>query len=270
MNRPERRQPASATTRHGAVSRPRTADFAGVDASDHIGELSSYLERATTTLAAAKRQSLAALDLQPGERALDVGCGTGEDVALLGDHVGPHGQAVGLDASRRLIRHARRCHGHRPSVRFVAGDAHHLPFEAGAFTVARVERVLMHVADPARVIAEMARVVAPGGRIAAFEPDWDTLVIDADPLAHTRAITRRWSDHVRHGTIGRRLARLLADAGLSAIDVTPVPTVMRDLPLAETLLELDATAAATLEPHDTTPGSTACASAPPASASSPP
>jgi hypothetical protein len=96
----------------------------------------------------------------------------------------------------------------------------------------------------------MARVVASGGRVAALEPDWDTLVIHADPLTHTRTITRAWSDHVRHGTIGRQLGRLLADAGLSAIEVTPLPKVLRDPALAETLLELDTTATAALEPRD--------------------
>ena len=107
----------------------------------------------------------------------------------------------------------------------------------------------MHVADPGQVIAEMVRVVAPGGRVAAFEPDWDTLIIDADPLAHTRAVARVWSDHVRHGTIGRRLAGLFANAGLSAIEPTPIPTILHDLPLAQTLLELDTTAHAALKPH---------------------
>lgn len=63
------------------MSGPRTGDFTRVDVSDHTGERSRYLERAAATLAAVKRESLAALRLQPGERVPDVGCGTGESRA---------------------------------------------------------------------------------------------------------------------------------------------------------------------------------------------
>src|SRR6202023_1920244 len=64
------------------------------------------------------------------------------------------------------------------SLEFRQGDAHHLPFPDLTFDACRVDRVLQHLEDPQRAIAEMARVLKIGGRIAAAEPDWDTLVID--------------------------------------------------------------------------------------------
>lgn len=229
------------------MSGPRTGDFARVDASDQISDCPA-------TSSAPPRHWLT----PSAEASPPWSCGPA--IARSTSAAAP---ARTQRSSPSTSVHAARCsawttaatssarptrHSHLPNIRFVTGDAHRLPYETGTLSAARVERVLMHVADPAQVIAEMARVVAPGGRIAAFEPDWDTLIIDADPLAHTRAVTRRWSDHVRHGTIGRQLSRLLAATGLTAIELTPVPTVLRDLPTAAALLELNTPAAATLEP----------------------
>jgi SAM-dependent methyltransferase len=82
-----------------------------------------------------------------------------------------------------------------------------------------VDRVLQHLDDPAQAIREMARVVRSGGRIAAIEPDWQTMTVAGVDNDVTRAVVRYKVDHnVTHGTIGRELRRLLVEAG--CIEVT--------------------------------------------------
>jgi len=82
-----------------------------------------------------------------------------------------------------------------------------------------VDRVLQHLNDPAQAVREMARVVRPGGRIAAIEPDWQTVTVAGVDNDVTRSVVRYKVDiNVTHGTIGRELRRLLVEAG--CIDVT--------------------------------------------------
>jgi ubiquinone/menaquinone biosynthesis C-methylase UbiE len=155
-----------------------------------------------------------------GAHVLDVGCGTGEDARAMGALVGPTGRVVGLDSSGRLLAVASERTGvrHGP-VEWVHGDAQRPPFADDEFDAARVERVLMHVADPARVVAEMARVVRPGGRVMAVEPDWATLLIDIEPEA-SRTVIDAATAQLRHPWIGRGLYRLLTSAGLEDVKVS--------------------------------------------------
>jgi ubiquinone/menaquinone biosynthesis C-methylase UbiE len=155
-----------------------------------------------------------------GAHVLDVGCGTGEDARAMGALVGPSGRVIGLDSSGRLLAVARERTGARHGpVEWVHGDAQRLPFADGEFDAARVERVLMHVADPARVVAEMARVVRPRGRVMAVEPDWATLLLDIEPEA-SRAVIDAATAQLRHPWIGRGLYRLLTSAGLEDVEVS--------------------------------------------------
>jgi SAM-dependent methyltransferase len=154
-----------------------------------------------------------------GARVLDVGCGTGEDARAMGALVGPAGRVVGLDSSGRLLAVARERTGARHGpVEWVHGDAQRLPFADSEFHAARVERVLMHVADPARVVAEMARVVRAGGRVIAVEPDWATLLLDIEPEA-SQAVIEAATAQLRHPWIGRGLYRLLTSVGLGDVEV---------------------------------------------------
>jgi len=96
---------------------------------------------------------------QPGERALDVGTGTGHlacDLAARGLIV------TGLDRSEAMLRAARAkdCR-----VTWKLGEAENLPFPSGAFDLVLSVTAIEFVRDPARVLAEMARVTAPGGRM---------------------------------------------------------------------------------------------------------
>jgi ubiquinone/menaquinone biosynthesis C-methylase UbiE len=169
-----------------------------------------------------KQVMIAQLELHDGVHLLDIGCGTGDDVRALAPVVSPRGQSVGVDASAVMIAEAQRRHAAAGlPVAFVVGHAQHLAFADASFDRCRAERVLMHLDDPARAVAEMARVVRPGGKVVVFDMDWGMMFVDSPYQETTRTILQAFSDGMRHGWIGRSLPRLCQAAGLA--DVTCVP-----------------------------------------------
>ncbi len=200
-----------------------------------VGEFISYLDTMSAVLSAPKRASVSALGLGPGNAALDVGCGVGDDVRLLADVVGPTGRAAGIECNEALLEEAR---ARGLGVEFVAADAHTMPFADDEFDAARVERALQHMADPAAVVLEMARVVRPGGRIVAMEPDWDTTVVSGADLELTRAILRACADRVRHPDAGCRLPEWFVRAGIDVQRVDALAMPIRSVAVAEQVFDL--------------------------------
>ena len=104
-----------------------------------------------------------------GLRWVDVGCGNGAFTELLVDRCAPAG-VEGVDPSEGQLTYART----RPGIggaHFQRGDAMALPFDAACFDAAVMALVIFFVPEPARGLAEMARVVRPGGVISAYA--WD-------------------------------------------------------------------------------------------------
>ncbi len=110
----------------------------------------------------------AQLGLAQGERLIDVGCGLGEAGLVLAQDLGDGGELVGVDASERMLQVARsNARAARCRVRFTVGDARSLDEPDDSFDAARAERTLQWLADPAAAVAEMVRVVRPGGRVSS-------------------------------------------------------------------------------------------------------
>jgi ubiquinone/menaquinone biosynthesis C-methylase UbiE len=197
-------------------------DFTIVDRTGDPGFYRRFLDEgnAQPAIRESKLVILDALRLAPGRRALDVGCGLGDDVHALAERV-PGGEAFGVDVSEGMIEEARRRARPDQPVSFQVADARALPFADGAFDAVRAERLLMHVPDAPRAVAEMVRVTRPGGRVAAFDFDWDMFFVDSPDRETTRAVVRSFSDHMKHGWIGRQLPRLFAESGLGEISVAP-------------------------------------------------
>src|SRR5215472_16493372 len=109
--------------------------------------------------------------VQPsGLRWLDVGCGNGAFTELIVKRCAP-AEVKGLDPSEAQIAYARTRPGAR-LAQFHQGDAEALPFTDNAFDVAAMALVINFIPDPAKAIAEMARVVRSGGLVATYM--WDT------------------------------------------------------------------------------------------------
>jgi cyclopropane fatty-acyl-phospholipid synthase-like methyltransferase len=187
-----------------------------------------------------KRELLRALDLRAGHTVLDVGCGPGGDLAPMAERVTATGRVIGIDVDAAMCKEARRRLASLSNVDVCRGDAQALPMADGSVDRAHAERVLMHVAEPARVAAELRRVIRPRGLVTLAEPDWATLVVDHPDQEVSRTFTRFATTRiVRHGSIGRQLARLCLDVGFEVRVVTARTTIHRDFSSADAVWGLD-------------------------------
>jgi ubiquinone/menaquinone biosynthesis C-methylase UbiE len=109
------------------------------------------------------------IDLRPGDRVLDVACGTGLVSFRVAEAVGAQGAVVGTDISERMVETVRRIAAERAigNIVFERADAEELPFADGAFDAALCALGLMYVPDPVRALSEMRRLLRPGGTAAA-------------------------------------------------------------------------------------------------------
>lgn len=112
------------------------------------------------------------LDLPEGQRYVDVGCGNGAFTELLIESCHP-AEVLGFDPSPGQLAYARQRLPAGAPVRWAEGDAMQLPLPEAQADAALMALVLFFVPEPARGLAEMVRVVRPGGLVAAYH--WDIL-----------------------------------------------------------------------------------------------
>ncbi|HEU4449984.1 MAG TPA: ubiquinone/menaquinone biosynthesis methyltransferase [Gaiellaceae bacterium] len=131
---------------------------------DRISPVYDAMNRLMTAgLDARWRRAAAAAVVRPGDDVLDACCGTGE-LALAAERAG--GRVTGLDFSERMLARAR---GKSAAVRWVRGDVLALPFADASFDAATVGFGIRNVDDLEAGLAELARVLRPGGRLACLE-----------------------------------------------------------------------------------------------------
>jgi len=172
-----------------------------------------------------KARSFELLLLAEGDHVLDVGCGTGEDARAIAART-PDVSVTGVDASEDKIREARaRTLGLPRPVDFRVADGYALPFDDETFDACRADRVFHHLVDPEKALAEMVRVIRPGGRVAVSDTDYDTLVVEAPDVDLTRRILQHHTGRMESGRVGRRLRGLFLDAGLTSIEVSQYAAV---------------------------------------------
>ena len=186
-----------------------------------------------------RERALAALDLRPGQVALDVGCGPGPNLQDLLGGVTAAGRVLGVDLDPAMVREAKdRMAGHA-NVQVLVGDGHALPFADRCVDRARLDRVLQHVSSPAGVLNEIHRVARPGAVLALGEPDWATLAIDSPDLRTSAEFTAFLCAHVvRNPSIGRELARLVTAAGFTVRSVHAHAALFSDFAAADQVIGL--------------------------------
>ncbi len=150
----------------------------------------------------------------PDSRLLETGCGTGALIASLVERFPARYAGVDLDGPR--LEFARRI---LPRGAFMRADGRRLPFADGAFDGAFCHFLLLWTADPLSILVEMARVVKPGGFVAALaEPDYSARIDHPAPLAELGRMQRRaLKAQGADPELGRKLCGLFAQAGLANV-----------------------------------------------------
>lgn len=223
------------------LCRSSVADWVEVDRAADPGAFVGYLDAVSghEAVRAYKQQTYALLGLHPGDRVLDVGCGTGDDARALASLVTPDGCVTGVDTSETMVEAAwRRSREGGLPVEFRAGDAHRLEFPDGAFDGARADRVFQHLDDPERALAELIRVTRPGGRIVVADTDWGTLAVDGPDRQTTSAVLAEVAAAIRNPWMGRQAFGMFGRAGLAGVTVVAGTAVVTDYAQADRLFHL--------------------------------
>lgn len=189
-----------------------------------------------------KRTLIARAQLQPGERVLDLACGTG-DLGFAAAAQG--GRVVGLDLTHRMLQLA----AHKSAAAtFLTGDMTHLPFVPRSFDVVTTGYGLRNVPDLAAAIDEIARVLRPGGRLLSLDFNRpESSLIRAAYLSYLTAVggALGWLLHrdpdtyryipasIRRYPGAAGVAALLTAGGFTNVRVVPLLFGLMTLHLAE-------------------------------------
>jgi SAM-dependent methyltransferase len=167
-------------------------------------------ERLRTELYGERFTAEALLALLPSHWVVaDLGCGSGAVTVQL---AGVVRQVIGVDASPEMLKAARARTKGLANVELRRGDLGALPLEPDSCDAALSLLALTHVEEPARAVAELARILRPGGR-----------AVIVDLLRHDRDAFRRRMGQLRSGFEPEELEELLTGAGLTAVHVRSLP-----------------------------------------------
>jgi SAM-dependent methyltransferase len=202
---------------------PATASRYGAAIKDYYEDL---WERLPDELAAPdfeRRRSFLIGELLPSERALDLGCGKGAFTAAMAD---AGASAVGVEVAEAAVARARK---RFPALDFrITPIDGPLPLEDGSFDLVWASEVIEHVADTARWLSEVRRVLVPGGRLLLTTPSHGRLLVAAGGVDR---FSEPLGDHL-HLYTKRSLRTLLGEFGFGEVGVRAVggaPLLRRSL-----------------------------------------
>ena len=170
-----------------------------------------------------------AAHIQPGQRVLDVACGTGVLARAVAERVGPEGEVVGLDINEGMLAVARK---NAPHIEWRHGPAEALPFEDNSFDAVVSQFALMFFEDRRTALSEIVRVLRPGGRLAVAV--WDSLDNTPAYATATAMLKRLFGDEAANAlrspfNLGdtATLQALFAEAGIPQAKITTIEGTAR-------------------------------------------
>lgn len=185
------------------------------------------LKRQIANLAPDSDAQFEKIGIKPGEHVIDLGCGPGGVLHLLGKRVGPQGSVLGLERSGHFVELARRfVQDHAlPQIEVREGDANNTGLPRASFDGAHMRLVLVNVPEPEKIVREMVALVRPGGWVASFEADFVGHICDPPLPAWDRLLEAYKAFTAVQNIdlfIGRRTQRLFTAAGVEDIRVDAV------------------------------------------------
>ena len=181
-------------------------------------DAASRVEAAYTTpdIVAQRDRVRAALALEPGEQVLDVGVGPGFLAAEMAAEVGPDGRVCGIDTSAAMMDVAARRNpgAQAATLALELGGVERIPYADESFDAVVTTQVLEYVADIPGALAEMRRVLRPGGRLLVLDTDWDSLVWHAPDEELMARVLDAWEGHLADPHLPRSLGRSPARGGV--------------------------------------------------------
>jgi arsenite methyltransferase len=168
-------------------------------------------------------------EIHPGERLVDCGSGAGADALIAAGMVGPSGRVIGIDMTPEMVAKARAnaAEAGLANVEFREGIIEALPVENGWADVVISNGVLNLIADKAAALAEIYRVLRPGGRLQAAD-----IVIERPVSASSKQDVSLWTGCIAGGLLADELRELIATAGFTSVEVVPGDDVFAGAPQA--------------------------------------
>lgn len=212
-----------------------------------------YLRVAGAFVNQIKQRTYTLMQIESGNKVLDVGCGPGIDTIALSQLVGGTGEVYGVDHDQAMIKEAEQSAekaGVSAWVHHHHSDAALMPFETGYFDSCRSERLFQHLRNPVKVLDEMARVTKGNGWVVVLDTDWGSGGIDTSEIDIERRLSRFMADHMYHnGYSGRQLYRQLKQQGLVNVSIEVFPIVVTSYAFATQLWDLEKLASAAIANH---------------------
>src|SRR6478752_5037463 len=181
----------------------------------------------TPDIVAQRATVLELLDLRAGERVLDVGVGPALLAAQMAEAVGPTGAVHGIDVSEQMLAAARNRVAQLPKgharVALVASSADAIPYLDESFDVVVSTQVFEYVPDIPAALAEVRRVLRPGGRLLLLDTDWDSIVWHSTDRDRMARVLATWERHLADPYLPRRLPAELRTAGFHVAPPIVVP-----------------------------------------------
>lgn len=166
-------------------------------------------------------------EIRLGERVVDCGSGAGADALIAARLVGPTAQVIGVDMTPEMVAKARAnaAEASLTNVEFREGSVEALPVEAGWADVVISNGVLNLVPDKAAALAEMFRVLRPGGRLQVTD-----IILERPVAATSRQDVSLWTGCIAGGLLEDELRAVVAATGFVDIEVVPGGDVFAGAP----------------------------------------
>lgn len=199
----------------------------------HYDKLNNVISLGTQKLW--RKKLLAGLEFKPGVKALDICCGTGDLAIAMAKRL-PQGRVTGVDFNAAMLKIAKRKTKAIPNLILINGDAMNLPLDDESFDIVTIGFGLRNVPDADKALAEIYRVLNPGGQLGVLEMSQPTnSLVKLGWKAYFKAfpyLAKVAGGHIKdyqylqktsqQFVSAKQLAKMMEDAGFKSVNYTPL------------------------------------------------